>query len=103
MDEAPAPALTDMQHVAEDWSSADSDHSSMDDQYTENSQLARITLNSSHFIPLNLEHSFPPLDDQVPALTSYSLASTPLHTYAANDFAYLQDHMFEDELSEEDW
>jgi len=94
MDEAPAPALTDMQHVAED--------SSTDDQYTENSQLARITLDSSHFIPLDLEHSFPPSDDQVPALRSYSLASTPLHTYAANDFAYLQDHMFEDELSEED-
>jgi len=95
-----------MQHVAEDWSSADGDHSSMDDQYTENSQLvispSRITPDSSHFIPLNLEPSFPPSDDQVPASTSYSLASTPQHTYAANNFAYLQDHMFEDELSEED-
>jgi len=107
-DEAPAPAPgpTDMQHMAEDWSSADCDHSSMDDQYTENSQLvispSRITLDSSRFIPLDLEPSFSPSDDQVPVSTSYSLASTPLHTYAANDFAYLQDHMFEDELSEED-
>jgi len=93
--------------MAEDWSSADGDHLSTDDQYTENSQLvispSRITLNSSRFIPLDLEPSFPPSDDQVPVSTSYSLASTPLHTYAANDFAYLQDHMFEDELSEEDW
>jgi len=40
-DEAPAPAsgLTDMQHMAEDWSSADGDHLRTDDQYTENSQL----------------------------------------------------------------
>jgi len=57
-----------------------------------------ITLDSSHFIPLDLEPSFPPSDDQVPASTSYSLASTPLHTHAANDFAYLQDHMFKDEF-----
>jgi len=48
---APAPAPTDMQHVAKDWSSADGDHLSMDDQYTENSQLvispSWITLDSS--------------------------------------------------------
>lgn len=60
---------------------------------------SRITIASSAAIYLDSDHHFPSSDNSTPAS---SPVATPRRTYGPSDFAYLQDHMFELESSDEE-
>ncbi|KAF8799630.1 hypothetical protein BYT27DRAFT_7263716 [Phlegmacium glaucopus] len=104
---SPVPVLT----LADSWSTSSqgSDHSStMGDEmasteYTVGSQLvvspSRITLVQPSSTFLNLDTHVPPSDDLTPAHMPLSSPSGP---YGPQHFAYLQDHMFEDDSSDEE-